>query len=444
MAKQVKSVGDFDRINSLPDHILCYILSFTPIEDAVQTSILSRRWRYLFASMPTLDFYRYLKHNHRRNCNNIWGFVDRLLFSPNQPGLECFRLFDDDDDHHSRLYGYISAALRRGVKEIVIYSRNCPVFPTLLLTSRSLVILKLNIKGEIKFPANACLPNLKTLHLTNRVFVDWSSIFRLISSCHVLEDLVLHLSDYHNIRRVLSIHSLSLKRLELSFVGMMFDIPGDLNYVLEINTPSLVYLRCTELIVGGYNFISNMSSLEKAYISFFPFNRVATYTADRVPGATHLSPAICNVQYLSFYIDNAETFFETYLKPGLAFHNLVELEFIFPNEDWKGTWIVEFLCRVPNLKKLILNAGTVPEEGFRVAPEEVPSCVLYHLKVVEITSFEGDKHMFAIIRYLLNHGRVLEKLIVDVYAPCEEEEQIIIDELSSLPRNSKKCQVEIL
>ncbi|KAK8542680.1 hypothetical protein V6N12_015266 [Hibiscus sabdariffa] len=318
MAKQVKSVGDFGRISSLPDHILCHVLSFTPTEDAVRTSILSRRWRYLFASMTTIDFYRYLKYKPRRNFNIFWSFVDRLLFSPNQPGLECFRLYDptseydnddDADNDHSRLYGYISAALRRGVKEIVIYSRNCPVFPSLLLTSRSLMILKLNIKGEIKVPANACLPNLKTLHLMNRVFVDWSSILRLISSCHVLEDLVLALCDYHNIG-VLSIHSISLKRLELSFVGMIFEIPGDLNYILEINTPSLVYLRCTELIAEGYNFISNMSSLEKAYISIFPFNRVATYNADRVPGATHLFPAICNVQYLTLYIDNAETISE--------------------------------------------------------------------------------------------------------------------------------------
>ncbi|KAK8519885.1 hypothetical protein V6N12_003852 [Hibiscus sabdariffa] len=362
MGKQVKSVGGFDRISNLSDPIRCHILTFTPTKDAVRTSILSRRWRYLFASMPTLDFYRCLIDMPRRNFNNFWGFVDRLLFFPDRVSLECFRLHDptSKNDDHLRLYGCISAALWRGVKEIVIYSRNCPVFPTLLLTSRSLVILKLNIAGEMKVPANACLPNLKTLHLKNLVFADGSSILRLISSCHVLEDLALDLCDFRNIS-VLSIHSLSLKRLCLRLVEMIFENTGDLNYVVEINTPSLVYLECTELIAECYTF-SNTSALEKAYISIYPWD--ATYDADRVRGATHLFPAICNVQYLSLYIDNAETLFETDLKPGLAFHNLVELEFMIPDEDWNGTWILEFLSHVPNLKKLVLDVGSTWKSAF--------------------------------------------------------------------------------
>ncbi|KAE8733578.1 hypothetical protein F3Y22_tig00001120pilonHSYRG00215 [Hibiscus syriacus] len=47
--------------------------------------------------------------------------------------------------------------------------------------------------------------------------------------------------------------------------------------------------------------------------------------------------------------------FGSYIEPGLAFHNLVELEFFNPDGDWKGAWIVEFLCHVPNLKKLTLD-----------------------------------------------------------------------------------------
>ncbi|GMJ11502.1 hypothetical protein like AT3G59200 [Hibiscus trionum] len=443
MAKKVKSAGELDRISSLPDPILCHILSFSPTKDAVRTSILSRRWRYLFASMPTLDFYSCLRDLPRRNVNNFWGFVDRLLFFPNRVSLECFRLHDptSKDDDHLRLYDCISAALWRGAKEIVIYSRNCPVFPTLLFTSQSLMVLKLNIEGEMKIPADVCLPNLKTLHLTNLVFVVGSSILRLISSCHVLEDLVLDLCDFHNIS-VLSIHSLSLKRLGLSFLEMVVGSPGDLNCAVEINTPNLVYLRCTELIAEGYTF-SNMSSLEKAHISIYPVNRDATDNVDRIRGVTNLFQAIRNVQDLSLFTDNAETLFGTCLEPGLAFPNLVELEFGNPNGDWKGTWIMEFLCCMPNLKKLILDLG-VPEEGFRVVPEKVPSCVLFHLKEIEVPSFEGDKHMFAMISYLLNHGRVLEKLIIDVYDPCEERRLSLIEELLRLPRNSKKCDVEIL
>ncbi|KAM3286466.1 hypothetical protein P3S67_025265 [Capsicum chacoense] len=42
--------------SELPDDVLSSILSRMTIKDAVKTSILSTRWRYLFASMPTLQF----------------------------------------------------------------------------------------------------------------------------------------------------------------------------------------------------------------------------------------------------------------------------------------------------------------------------------------------------------------------------------------------------
>ncbi|PRQ57143.1 putative F-box domain-containing protein [Rosa chinensis] len=38
-----------DRISGLPDAILCHILSFFSIRQAVKTSILSHKWRNVWA-----------------------------------------------------------------------------------------------------------------------------------------------------------------------------------------------------------------------------------------------------------------------------------------------------------------------------------------------------------------------------------------------------------
>ncbi|MCD9644154.1 hypothetical protein HAX54_032171 [Datura stramonium] len=51
-------VGDskMDYLSQLPDDVLSFILGHLTVSEAARTSILSKKWRYLFAAMPTLEF----------------------------------------------------------------------------------------------------------------------------------------------------------------------------------------------------------------------------------------------------------------------------------------------------------------------------------------------------------------------------------------------------
>ena len=49
-----------DILSTLPDSVLCIILSKLPIRVAIQSSVLSKRWRFLYREMPTLILSPYL------------------------------------------------------------------------------------------------------------------------------------------------------------------------------------------------------------------------------------------------------------------------------------------------------------------------------------------------------------------------------------------------
>ncbi|PPD78626.1 hypothetical protein GOBAR_DD24446 [Gossypium barbadense] len=120
-----------DRISSFPDPILCHILSFLPIKEAVRTSIISTKWRYLFASISTIKFDGYsMSGLTDRNIDNFKNFVDRLLKSPDQIMILI------------SLVGYVlhcAVVLRK-----LICSYLEDILPAVLFTYGSLVTLKLD------------------------------------------------------------------------------------------------------------------------------------------------------------------------------------------------------------------------------------------------------------------------------------------------------------
>ena len=55
-----------DRISNLPDGILHHILSFLPVKSIAQTSVLSTRWNYNWATLPCLDFSEFSMKEKKR------------------------------------------------------------------------------------------------------------------------------------------------------------------------------------------------------------------------------------------------------------------------------------------------------------------------------------------------------------------------------------------
>lgn len=62
-----------DRLSELPDELIHHILLFLDAQFAVQTCILSKRWKFLWTTLPFLSFDEHIKRK------GFAKFLDRVF-----------------------------------------------------------------------------------------------------------------------------------------------------------------------------------------------------------------------------------------------------------------------------------------------------------------------------------------------------------------------------
>ena len=79
------------RICSLPDSILQHILSLLQIKEAVKTSVLSKRWEFLWTSISKLDFKEDLEQSDEKRAD-FMDFVEKALLLNDSSSIHTFSL----------------------------------------------------------------------------------------------------------------------------------------------------------------------------------------------------------------------------------------------------------------------------------------------------------------------------------------------------------------
>ncbi|KAG5564501.1 hypothetical protein RHGRI_000622 [Rhododendron griersonianum] len=373
-----------DRISNLPNSLIAQILSRLPTKYAVSTSVLSTRWKQLWTSITSFDIDDNLllcpqnKSTDPSLQRSFTSFVQGVLLR-HVSCVQRFRLKCSQSYDASLVNGWIADTLLRNIQELDLdlsfWMRHSTVLPQDLFTCRTLVVLKLNNYGDMNtVPTSVFLPSLRILHLDCIGFVDDDSINRFLFGCPVLEELSMSGCVGGNVS-VINIVAPMLTSL------FMHDcLSGERKIVLD--TPALLYLTIMDSAEDGCYLVENLCHLIRADIFFYAAGSSANFKA-----LTDLLKGMSNVQFLQ-----------------LGF-----------STEWE--FLLELLENSPHLETLVFkeglgNFGVFTQLLWNPAPN-VPSCLLFHLKVIGISDFRGEKEEWRMVDYLLQKAKVLEKVNID-------------------------------
>ncbi|CAA7042381.1 unnamed protein product [Microthlaspi erraticum] len=439
MKRGGQSLRNEDRISNLPDALLLEILSSLPTKLVLATSVLSKRWRSLWKTMPNLAFTYNATNDLKRFSDNVC----KCLLSQQAPVLQSLLLKIDFDDESSIDYDIgilLGVAFGLHVRELnlEVNSRKvCPPrfhlpryhrenlfgFPQSLYNCGTLETLKLSHDVLIDIPFPVCLKSLRTLRLNGVRYKDDESVVNLLKGCSRLENLEVNLLTQSDVK-TFTIDFPYLQRLNIYSVGEVL-------YVVK--APSLKYLKVSGFIDFDSILIGNTPELEKANIQIA--YTIYDYNLESFTSVKRLS--LLTPEPITFPI-------------GSIFYRLVHLELDTYNAEW---WklVMLMLDASPKLQALKLTGfGPRSEEEDDVSdhgeeddvayekwsqPKNVPVCLLLHLQTLVWESYESQREEDKeVAKYILrNASHLKEATFISVMGS--------VGECESMVRGSSSCQL---
>ncbi|KAI3847137.1 hypothetical protein MKW92_009461 [Papaver armeniacum] len=270
-----------DQISTLPDDVLVRILSLVPTEQAVLTSLLSKRWKFLWTLIPILDF-DYARFSQIFNAPSLddqkrrfLEFVEHVFFLHELEPLEKLRLaFDitEFDDYISKASTLVRFAMRsncltidlefssQNLYSLTIFPEydKMHTLPPCFFPHQS--VSQLNLTSCKFIPSlYRSFTSVKIAKLTS-VELQKDSVCDLLSKCPCLEEL--HLINFKIPSSVLELNApeSNLKCLVLKSC-FLFSFEQ-----ASINIPTLSQLKFEGTFESGYLSIYNSENLIEAAI----------------------------------------------------------------------------------------------------------------------------------------------------------------------------------
>ncbi|CAA7042375.1 unnamed protein product [Microthlaspi erraticum] len=386
-----------DMISQLPEALLLKILSLVPTEEVVATGVLSKRWRSLWKTLPSLKF----------TCPNdaLDEFsydVCKILLSHQAPVLQRLHLeIFSVDGSSSDIDILIGVAFGLHVREFVLdveyFKESSFTFPRSMYNCQTLETLKLSGSILIDVPFPVCLKSLKTLTLDRVDYKDDESVVNLLSGCSRLENL--EVMQYYSVLGVktFTIDVPSLRRLSIL-------VECRVGEVYVIKAPSLKYLSVEGSIYYESLLIGSTPELEEGNI--------------------------CMYGVMPEYIPRS----------------LTSVKRLFLSSSGK-------LCLQyngsPKLQVLKLTGITIEAVGVAYEkweqPKNVPECLLLHLQTLVWTFREGQlKEDKEVVKYIIRNANHLTNATFTYFGRGfdSEKRHALLEELENVVKaSSNSCRL---
>ncbi|GFP99790.1 putative F-box/LRR-repeat protein at5g02930 [Phtheirospermum japonicum] len=462
-----------DRLSALPDSLIIHIISLIGynVKEAAVTSVLSKRWQFIWSELPRLCFRnRSLEIEKKRDFVSWVGRT--LLLRSSGTYLEKFKIdFLYEECFASDLNALVRFAVRSKAKELILMlysSAHLYTLPQVLYSNSSLRYL-----------------HLEQCVVAPRRTINWRSMTALCIQGAELDEHVIHkvLSGCPVLRRLWLMECWGFERLDLyseSLDMLKITDTEDKNGgapLLEISAPYLRTLSIDFNPVRRKLQLTNVPSLVSVSIHFDVFGNsveVMNNTVELFENIWHVKDLKLEGACVEVCID-ALIFFDVVDKRMTIFHSLSHMQVVSElvvhgqrlpqsrrdflrldtsREEDCIPGILGLLESSPNLDTLLImsyeycNSYETSVRPWGPIARDDLNCDLLNLKTIRLFDCAdpnlGGEPMLTIARILLKRATSLEMMVIDAQnnlIDFSSEFAKISQMVLSYPRSSERAEI---